>query len=1132
MRNTSIKTVMRKVICLVITGIMLLSLGNTVMATIHPSTALGIDESGVEFDFCDNWEDDFESGTVMLYLFENDEPVVQEIPAELLDEAILEHMGWDGLSEFVPPVEPHEVEVMYYFGWDSIEPQIMSIEEFYQSIYPDLYIEAGILYSNGNEMNVDDSTAFGIMPLNAATLNLSTSSWTSSFNASSTTIQVTSNAQWTVNDGNLGWVRVENITPANRTGNGSFRLTTFPNPGVQPRSGTITVTAPGAPTRTITVTQQAHPPTLSLSTSSWNPTSAVSSAVVTISANGTWSITSNQSWLTITHITPGTRTGGGFFTMNVTANTSASTRTGTVTVSLPGVPARTVTVTQAAHQANLAVSSSGWTLQTHHSSQSTVNVTSNGNWTVSSNATSWLTVSRSSGSGNGSFVMSATENTGSSTRNGTITVTGGGVTRTIPVSQAAQAGSLSLSLTTWTPSHTADSISVNVFSNGQWTVSSNATSWLTVTPASNTGNRPFTISVTANTGASARSGTITVTGGGVTRTVSVTQSAQPAQAATLNLSQSTWNPASVASNVNITVTSNRTWSVSSNATSWLTVSPSSGANNGAFTINATANTGSTSRTGTITVTAPGATTRTISVIQAAAVNVTVTFNANGGTGGPTARTVLAGSQVGALTPDPSRIGHTFGGWFTAQTGGVQVSASTVVNGNITYWARWNTRINLNANGGVGVPSYIIQQSGTSHALPAPTRDGYIFLGWSLTPQVTSLDAGIYEGDLNDLYISGFNQAYIEENLEETTVWDVDAHDAYAITPANISFIVGALAFNGQMTVHAHWVRAHIVTFNPNGGELMSHQLTQRVTDNTAVGTLPTPTRSGYAFMGWYSTLTGSDTEVFHSEVIRNNRTFHARWMITVTFNPNGGEMPSGQESRQVISGYPLVMPSQPIRVGATTGRRKTGWFTAVDGGNEVPHLTFAPNSNVTYHARWVLNIDLRRHLTYWTHSNNITILSTEINVDPIVENAWTRGIGSGISGANSWNSSSAPVNFTVSPTSLTSRNRVIVEEHRNRPDVLGWAQNGVLGFRINWFEIVLNSYAIENLASWEGYNLQHVITSVMVHELGHTIGLEDGFIGNPHEGYINSSIMNQDRSRGTLYRPTQFDIVSLSYIYD
>ncbi|MDL2262130.1 S8 family serine peptidase [Bacteroidales bacterium OttesenSCG-928-I21] len=66
----------------------------------------------------------------------------------------------------------------------------------------------------------------------------------------------------------------------------------------------------------------------------------------------------------------------------------------------------------------------------------------------------------------------------------------------------------------------------------------------------------------------------------------------------------------------VTVTSNTTWTVSESC-SWITISPTSGTNNGSFSVTAAANTGA-SRTCTITVSGAGVTSQTITVSQSGA----------------------------------------------------------------------------------------------------------------------------------------------------------------------------------------------------------------------------------------------------------------------------------------------------------------------------------------------------------------------------------------------------------------------------------------------------------------------------------------------------------------------------------
>ena len=77
----------------------------------------------------------------------------------------------------------------------------------------------------------------------------------------------------------------------------------------------------------------------------------------------------------------------------------------------------------------------------------------------------------------------------------------------------------------------------------------------------------------------------------------------------------------------------------------------------------------------------------------------VTFNANGGLGG-TEITRMEGEAIGTL-PTPTRDGYTFDGWFTAASGGTQVSASTAVIADVTYFAHW-TEIASGGNSSSGL----------------------------------------------------------------------------------------------------------------------------------------------------------------------------------------------------------------------------------------------------------------------------------------------------------------------------------------------------------------------------------------------------------------------------------------------
>lgn len=80
--------------------------------------------------------------------------------------------------------------------------------------------------------------------------------------------------------------------------------------------------------------------------------------------------------------------------------------------------------------------------------------------------------------------------------------------------------------------------------------------------------------------------------------------------------------------------------------------------------------------------------KTYKTAYLAAIAHTITFNANGGTVSETSRNVESGNPIGAL-PEPTWSGHIFDGWFTSAEGGEQISSSTIVTGDDTYYAHWS-----------------------------------------------------------------------------------------------------------------------------------------------------------------------------------------------------------------------------------------------------------------------------------------------------------------------------------------------------------------------------------------------------------------------------------------------------------
>lgn len=123
----------------------------------------------------------------------------------------------------------------------------------------------------------------------------------------------------------------------------------------------------------------------------------------------------------------------------------------------------------------------------------------------------------------------------------------------------------------------------------------------------------------------------------------------------------------------------------------------------------------------------------------------VTYNANGGSGAPSAQTKTHGVSLKLSTVTPYRSGYVFQGWATTSTGGVSYNPGDyyTTNASITLYAVWGTTgytVSYNANGGSGAPSAQTKQHGVRLRLSytEPIRTNYIFLGWGTSAASTTV----------------------------------------------------------------------------------------------------------------------------------------------------------------------------------------------------------------------------------------------------------------------------------------------------------------------------------------------------------------------------------------------------------
>ncbi|MBR3942349.1 MAG: InlB B-repeat-containing protein, partial [Clostridia bacterium] len=128
---------------------------------------------------------------------------------------------------------------------------------------------------------------------------------------------------------------------------------------------------------------------------------------------------------------------------------------------------------------------------------------------------------------------------------------------------------------------------------------------------------------------------------------------------------------------------------------------------------------------------------------------TVTFDANGGSVTPSNATTGADGKLATL-PIPTRSGsYTFKGWYTAASGGTQVTVDKVYTENTTIYAQWNYTgstgggggvsrytVKFDTNGGTTVANKTVTRNAKLAEPTAPTKDGYTFDGWYTDKELT------------------------------------------------------------------------------------------------------------------------------------------------------------------------------------------------------------------------------------------------------------------------------------------------------------------------------------------------------------------------------------------------------------
>jgi len=218
--------------------------------------------------------------------------------------------------------------------------------------------------------------------------------------------------------------------------------------------------------------------------------------------------------------------------------------------------------------------------------------------------------------------------------------------------------------------------------------------------------------------------------------------------------------------------------------------------------------------------------------------------------------------------------------------------------------------------------------------PTGDQTGYVFIP-GLILEVTDAD-----------YTSGVASIVIRRIGARTVTFDLEGGEPGAIGDVD-RFDPQMVSFGGQVVDPA--VNPGPEPVHPNGYEFSHWAVRVEVEQDEEVD-IEALNASDMAdrFIPWN----------FDHPVL-NDMTLHAQWIVTVTFDANGGTLIDPTDDvREVLRGEVVgedEMPENPTRI----GYRFVGWFTTSDqaAGTEFTSTTVV-TTNVTVYARWAAQEDV------------------------------------------------------------------------------------------------------------------------------------------------------------------------------
>ena len=288
------------------------------------------------------------------------------------------------------------------------------------------------------------------------------------------------------------------------------------------------------------------------------------------------------------------------------------------------------------------------------------------------------------------------------------------------------------------------------------------------------------------------------------------------------------------------------------------------------------------------------------------VNISLTIDLDGGTGNNQAGSYERNTTLELISP--SKEGYTFTGWkIVSGDGSINNNVLTLGIKDMKIKALYQLneqKLNIDLDGGTGNNQAGSYKVGSNVTLIVPTKEGYDFSGWKLISGNSILSGNTIAIGSEETTIKAtwIKKVILTLNLDGGTI----TSNASGVYSRNTTITLGTPTKTGydfskwqitagdsvlsgnkltigttDTTIKAvYTAKKYTVTYNANGGTVSG--TSKSVTYNAKYGTLPTPQRAGYSFLGWYTAKTGG-SKITETTIVKitSNQTIYAQWKETL-----------------------------------------------------------------------------------------------------------------------------------------------------------------------------------------------------------------------------------------------------------